>query len=74
VSTKTKEHVAIKIFDKSLIKKSGTIDNLYNEIYILMGIKHPNIVQFKEVLSSKTKIYLILELIPGGDLLKYLSY
>lgn len=31
-------------------------------------ISHPNIVKLKEVLASNSKIYLVLELIKGGDL------
>lgn len=31
-------------------------------------IKHRNIVKLKEVLASNSKIYLVLELIKGGDL------
>jgi 5'-AMP-activated protein kinase catalytic alpha subunit len=31
-------------------------------------IKHDNIVRLYEVLASKTKIYLILEYIDGGEL------
>ena len=36
-------------------------------------IKHENIVKLIEVLASKTKIYLIMELVNGSDLLKYVS-
>ena len=31
-------------------------------------IDHPNIVKLIEVLASKTKIYLVLEYIEGGEL------
>jgi 5'-AMP-activated protein kinase catalytic alpha subunit len=31
-------------------------------------IKHPNIAKLKEVLASNSKIYLVIELIRGGDL------
>ena len=31
-------------------------------------IKHPRVVQFYECLASKTKIYLVLELVTGGEL------
>lgn len=31
-------------------------------------INHKNIVKLKEVLASNSKIYLVLELIKGGDL------
>ncbi len=36
-------------------------------------IKHPNIVKLKEVLASKSKIYLVLELIKGGDLFEVIK-
>ncbi len=31
-------------------------------------IKHPNVVQMYEVLASKTKIFIVLELVRGGEL------
>ena len=34
----------------------------------LAMIDHPNIVQLQEVLASHSKIYLVLDLIKGGDL------
>ena len=31
-------------------------------------INHPNLIKLKEVLASNSKIFLVLELIEGGDL------
>lgn len=36
-------------------------------------IDHPNIVKLIEVLASKTKIYLVLEYIEGGELWNKIS-
>lgn len=35
-------------------------------------IKHPNVVELKEVLASKSKIFVILEYIKGGNLADYI--
>jgi pentatricopeptide repeat domain-containing protein 1 len=44
------------------------MENLKKEIGFMMCINHENIVKLYEVLASKTKIYLILEYLSGGDL------
>lgn len=72
VNVKTKETVAMKSLDKEKIKKESLIDNLKQEISILMMIDHPNVVQLHEVLASKTKIYLVLEYVKGGELWDYI--
>nr|ACF22742.1 CBL interacting serine/threonine kinase [Brachypodium distachyon] len=38
------------------------------EISIMKIVRHPNIVRLNEVLAGQTKIYIILELITGGEL------
>jgi len=37
-------------------------------VTMMKMINHRNIVKLKEVLASNSKIYLVLELITGGDL------
>lgn len=64
----THEKFAIKILDKARIKQENLIDNLRQEIHIMKHIRHPNIVKLFEVLSSHSKIYLVLELVTGGEL------
>ncbi len=43
-------------------------ESIKKEVTMMKMIKHKNIVKLKEVLASNSKIYLVLELIKGGDL------
>jgi serine/threonine protein kinase len=38
------------------------------EISTMKLIKHPNVVQLHEVMASKSKIYMVLEYVDGGEL------
>ena len=55
---------AVKCLDKSQIEKQKMGKQLKREIAIMRIIKHPRVVRFYEVLASKTKIYLVLEVRP----------
>jgi serine/threonine protein kinase len=44
-----------------------------NEIEIMQVIKHPNIMNLEEVHESKNSIYLVLELLEGGELFNHIS-
>lgn len=57
---------AMKIIDASKIK--GKEEMIRNEIYIQRESIHPNIVHLVHDLHSPTEIFLIMELITGGDL------
>lgn len=67
-NTETGEAVAIKVLAKSTILKNKMVDQIKREISITKMMRHPNIVRLHEVLSSHTKIYIILEFINGGEL------
>nr|NP_001291227.1 CBL-interacting serine/threonine-protein kinase 24-like [Populus euphratica]ACN76477.1 CBL-interacting protein kinase 27 [Populus euphratica] len=64
----TGESVDMNIFAKSTILKHKLVDQIKREISIMKIVRHPNIVRLHEVLSSRTKIYIILEFVTGGDL------
>eukprot|EP00262_Sarcandra_glabra_P013190 TRINITY_DN3603_c0_g4_i1.p1 TRINITY_DN3603_c0_g4~~TRINITY_DN3603_c0_g4_i1.p1 ORF type:complete len:428 (-),score=34.59 TRINITY_DN3603_c0_g4_i1:225-1508(-) len=64
----TGKSVAIKIFAKEKIVKVGMTEQLKREISVMKMVKHPNIVDFHEVMASKSKIYFAMELVRGGEL------
>lgn len=47
-------------------------NNFAREINILERLQHPNICQLKEVFFESYNINLVLEWVPGGDLLDYI--
>ncbi|XP_031505253.1 CBL-interacting protein kinase 23 isoform X2 [Nymphaea colorata] len=67
-NVETGESVAIKILDKDKVLKHKMIGQIKREISTMKLIKHPNVIQMHEVMASKTKIYIILEFVTGGEL------
>lgn len=68
VNTETGDSVAIKVLAKSTILKHRMVKQIKCEISIMKIARHPFIVRLHEVLASRTKIYIILEFVPGGEL------
>ena len=52
----THEQVAIKVFDKEKVKKQNMAEQIKLEISIMNKLKHPNLVNFIEVLGCKSKV------------------
>jgi len=67
-NTVTNEKVAIKIMDRKFIERENIIEYVKKEISVMHSLKHPNIVQLKDVLLTTRNIYLVLELITGEEL------
>jgi len=59
---------AVKIIDKAQLAKEHMEEQLKREIAVMKVLKHENIVQMREVLQTANHIYLVLELITGGEL------
>ena len=68
VNVQTGEVVAIKILDKEKIQKQNMGAQVKKEISIMKLVRHHFVVKLKEVLASKTKIFIVLELVTGGEL------
>eukprot|EP01129_Flabellula_baltica_P009585 TRINITY_DN3936_c0_g1_i1.p1 TRINITY_DN3936_c0_g1~~TRINITY_DN3936_c0_g1_i1.p1 ORF type:complete len:416 (+),score=106.38 TRINITY_DN3936_c0_g1_i1:1-1248(+) len=61
----TGEEVAIKVISKSQLQD---IPVLQNEIDILRRCKHPHIVELKSVFETHSNLYIVMELVKGGEL------
>jgi len=68
INTETQEPCAIKVLDKEQIQKLNMGNQIKKEISIMKMVRHKYIVGMKEVLASKTKIFIVLDLVTGGEL------
>jgi len=64
----TGRQYALKVLSKKMLRDE-TLADLKAEINIMASLDHPNIVRIMEYFESKHRIYLILELLSGGELL-----
>ncbi|KAL4584612.1 hypothetical protein LXL04_009216 [Taraxacum kok-saghyz] len=62
------ESVAIKVIKKDQVRKEGLMDQITREISIMRLVRHPNVVELKEVMATKQKIFFVMEYVTGGEL------
>tara|TARA_B110000208_G_scaffold139088_1_gene167843 strand:+ start:161 stop:1753 length:1593 start_codon:yes stop_codon:yes gene_type:complete len=67
-NAETGERVAMKILDKAAIGAQGMKVQVARELEVMKMLSHPNIVGLFEVMSSRKKIFIALELVTGGEL------
>jgi len=67
-NTETGEQVALKVLDKAAIQKQNMGPQIKKEISIMKMVSYPNVVKLIEVLASRTKIFIVLEMVTGGEL------
>ncbi|XP_075478308.1 CBL-interacting serine/threonine-protein kinase 7-like [Primulina tabacum] len=61
--------VAIKVIDKAATVDAAMEPRILREVSAMRRLHHhPNILKLHEVLATKSKIYLVMELAPGGEL------
>ncbi|CAN4091823.1 unnamed protein product [Withania somnifera] len=62
-------NIAIKVIDKkSTIVDASMEPRIIREISAMCRLNHPNIIQLNEVMATKSKIYLVMEIASRGDL------
>uniref|UniRef100_A0ACD6AHL1 Uncharacterized protein n=1 Tax=Avena sativa TaxID=4498 RepID=A0ACD6AHL1_AVESA len=65
---RTGQSVAVKVVAKEKVVRAGMVEQIKREIAVMKRVSHPNIVQLHEVMATRSKIYLALELVRGGEL------
>ncbi|KAK4269488.1 hypothetical protein QN277_022641 [Acacia crassicarpa] len=66
----TNESVAIKVIKKEKLEKGKLklMNQIKREVSIMRLVRHPHIVELKEVMATKGKIFLVMEYVKGGEL------
>lgn len=59
---------AVKIIEKEQLVREHMEEQLKREISVMKLLKHPHCVQLFDVLQTQNHIYLVLELVTGGEL------
>jgi len=64
---------ACKVIDKRQVemKFSGLLDQFFVEIKVLKSLNHPNIIRLEDTFESPDRIYMIMEMMKGGELFDY---
>ena len=73
VSRADGQSYACKIIDKKHIEQrfAGMIEQFHTEIEALRSLHHPNIITLYDVYITDEKIYIVMELMSGGELFDY---
>lgn len=68
IDTESNQPYAIKIVNREMIRQEKMETQMKREIAVMKLLKHRNIVKLREVLQSSKHIYIVLELVTGGEL------
>ena len=67
------EKIAIKILEKSRIKKEDDLKRIRREINILTKVNHPNIIQLYETIETYKYFFFVMEYAKLGELSDYIE-
>ncbi|KAJ3331547.1 MAP/microtubule affinity-regulating kinase 3 [Blyttiomyces sp. JEL0837] len=68
----TNRRVALKVIDKSTIKKPEHVTRIKREVRILRLLNHPHIVKLYDVAETEREIILSMEYVEGGELFDFI--
>eukprot|EP00127_Corallochytrium_limacisporum_P007504 Clim_evm26s253 gene=Clim_evmTU26s253 len=66
----TDEEVAVKVVEKAKLSATNA-KYLAREVAVMKLVKHPNIVRLYEVIETKSKLILVMEYCPKGEIFDY---
>lgn len=64
----TKARFACKVMDKRNVRENTNSRHVRKEVNAMRLLDHRNVVSFKQVLTTSSKIYIIMELVEGSEL------
>ncbi|KAJ3102282.1 hypothetical protein HDU97_000639 [Phlyctochytrium planicorne] len=74
VDKQTGERCAVKVIDRRRFSLNAKlIQSFYREVEILRSLSHRHVVGFRDYFEEGDMIYLVQELVSGGDLLQYVN-
>lgn len=69
----TKKFYAMKIVDKKGLLDHSRVQDVFTERNILARANHPYLMKLHWTFQSETKVYFVMDYMPGGDLDKYMN-
>lgn len=72
-SKKNKQIYAMKEMSKSKVITKRSVNSVMNERHLLSTLKHPSLVNMIHAFQDRENLYLVMELMPGGDLRYHIS-
>jgi serine/threonine-protein kinase len=72
-NTETNEPVAVKILSENLVQDPDLVGRFLRERSALLGVRHPNLVQMRDLVAEKQRIALVMDLVVGVDAARLLE-
>ncbi|GCC42970.1 hypothetical protein chiPu_0027217 [Chiloscyllium punctatum] len=66
---KWRTNVAVKVLMKDKAEAEFLSKFLPREIQVWKGLKHPNLINFYQSIETTNRVYIMLELAPGGEVM-----
>lgn len=73
IERSTGDSYAVKIINRRKAINTGGMVGVERELDILRRLDHPNIVKLKSFYEDPDNYYLVMELVPGGDLMDFVA-